>query len=643
MKPQNMNTQKMRSFGLLESLHDTAKSQLKNMPTVQQAVSCPTGAKSTDWITVHIIDFLNQLREIVSASSNICTHDTCPVMNAGSRYQYLWADEEIVQPINCSAPVYAEFLFNWTESKLNGWSDEELSIYFKETARTIFKRLFRIYAHMYYSHFKSMESRGQHVLLNRSFRHFIVFAKKHDLITSVDMKPLEVLIQKMELGKTKRDSKANLRLSRFDMNLPLSLPSPIAEVHDISFEDIIPLPNALSTLAAHAASFKPSVVILGVSNDMESLLAALESCGYLVNRIWDGHSSFEDCIQQTCPDLVIINGIILGKHHDTSILEVVEYCLKSNISFGMTPVSIPLGRRRDVMELLQKYKNTGPCSFTFHPLRFHSSLMNAKYLLEDLSLGKQLGINIQMRISDDEYSKQAVWLSTNDALDIFSWLLGSQDVKITQLKSSMLSDVNIGDIDNIVTLSTTMETENQIVGNIGVTFFAESKRPYSFNIDVIFEHGSVSITETAVTIFEHSKLIGTRETSACGDLYEESMKELLKQLKVHLIAEKQPELVSKADDIEKLEEVYTILPTVQDGFKSRRITDAIYRQTLMREQAVNNVRDILKLSPSRIRSMNESTKIHTGDSRKSAAKQHDDEIPDYYTLLPSPISKSERE
>jgi MOB kinase activator 1 len=48
---------------------------------------------------------------------------------------------------------------------------------FMDVVRTIFKRLFRVYAHIYHSHFKQVCSLGEEAHLNTCFKHFIIFIK----------------------------------------------------------------------------------------------------------------------------------------------------------------------------------------------------------------------------------------------------------------------------------------------------------------------------------------------------------------------------------------------------------------------------------------------------------------------------------
>lgn len=49
-----------------------------------------------------------------------CTPESCPVMSAGPKYEYLWADGTNVKtPLKVSASQYIEYLMTWVENQLN--------------------------------------------------------------------------------------------------------------------------------------------------------------------------------------------------------------------------------------------------------------------------------------------------------------------------------------------------------------------------------------------------------------------------------------------------------------------------------------------------------------------------------------------
>ena len=48
---------------------------------------------------------------------------------------------------------------------------------FLSIAKTILKRLFRVYAHIYHQHFSEVVQLGEEAHLNTSFKHFIFFVQ----------------------------------------------------------------------------------------------------------------------------------------------------------------------------------------------------------------------------------------------------------------------------------------------------------------------------------------------------------------------------------------------------------------------------------------------------------------------------------
>jgi MOB kinase activator 1 len=73
---------------------------------------------------------------------------------------------------------------------------------FDQVVMPIFKRLFRVYAHIYHSHFTPvMELRAeQH--LNTCFKHFALFSMHFQLIPDSELAPLKDLIERLLGGLT---------------------------------------------------------------------------------------------------------------------------------------------------------------------------------------------------------------------------------------------------------------------------------------------------------------------------------------------------------------------------------------------------------------------------------------------------------
>ena len=68
---------------------------------------------------------------------------------------------------------------------------------FLASCKTILKRLFRVYAHIYHQHFREVVSLGEEAHLNTSFKHFIFFVQEFNLIDKRELQPLAELIEKL--------------------------------------------------------------------------------------------------------------------------------------------------------------------------------------------------------------------------------------------------------------------------------------------------------------------------------------------------------------------------------------------------------------------------------------------------------------
>ena len=174
-------------------------------------------------LAVNTVDFFNAISVLYGLLTEACTAESCPTMNAGPKYEYRWADGvKVKKPLECSAPAYVLYLMEWVEGQLD---DEMVSPHdilfagihwlkcplplpqifpqrpgqrfprtFVDTVKTIFKRLFRVYAHIYHSHWDMMVTLGAEAHLNTCFKHFVFFTQQFQLIDAKEMAPLQELI-----------------------------------------------------------------------------------------------------------------------------------------------------------------------------------------------------------------------------------------------------------------------------------------------------------------------------------------------------------------------------------------------------------------------------------------------------------------
>ncbi|PKK18188.1 MOB kinase activator 1A [Columba livia] len=161
---------------------------------LRQAVMLPEGEDLNEWIAVNTVDFFNQINMLYGTITEFCTETSCPVMSAGPRYEYHWADgTNIKKPIKCSAPKYIDYLMTISRCV----SGVPFPKNFMSVAKTILKRLFRVYAHIYHQHFDSVMRLQEEAHLNTSFKHFIFFVQEFNLIDRRELAPLQELIEKL--------------------------------------------------------------------------------------------------------------------------------------------------------------------------------------------------------------------------------------------------------------------------------------------------------------------------------------------------------------------------------------------------------------------------------------------------------------
>ena len=65
---------------------------------------------------------------------------------------------------------------------------------FKKRVSTIFRRFFRVYAHIYHCHADDIKSFNADAHLNTCFKHFLYFVREFQLIDSKELIPLQELI-----------------------------------------------------------------------------------------------------------------------------------------------------------------------------------------------------------------------------------------------------------------------------------------------------------------------------------------------------------------------------------------------------------------------------------------------------------------
>lgn len=195
--------------GKRHKLSEYAKATLGS-GNMRTAVVLPKGEEKNEWLAVNTVDFFNEISLLYGTISEFCKPSSCPTMSAGPLYEYLWADGvKVKKPKKVCASKYVDLLMTWVEDQLNDEQIFPLQIgtdfpkNFQKEVKVIFKRLFRVYAHIYHSHFQKIVSLAAEAHLNTCFKHFIYFVNEFDLIEKKEQAPLNDLIQQL-MGKEKK-------------------------------------------------------------------------------------------------------------------------------------------------------------------------------------------------------------------------------------------------------------------------------------------------------------------------------------------------------------------------------------------------------------------------------------------------------
>jgi len=168
---------------------------------VRQSVKLPPEEDLNEWLAINTFLFYEIATNVSESCESFCTEESCPAMTAGPSVSYAWADgKKVKKPIELPAPKYCEALFEWVFEQLSDTSlfpqDDETKFpkNFKKVVSTIHKRLFRVYAHIFHSHFSQVQEAGGEAHLNSSFKHLMYFILEFNLVEEDELLPLKNLI-----------------------------------------------------------------------------------------------------------------------------------------------------------------------------------------------------------------------------------------------------------------------------------------------------------------------------------------------------------------------------------------------------------------------------------------------------------------
>jgi MOB kinase activator 1 len=172
------------------------------MCNVIEVVARPDGIPEEEWMATCAVDFMNDLNLVVALAKDHCS---CEQMKIG-KTEFAWQDEKsskYKEPTKISAVQYMEELLYWTNSQLQDESfcpttpGAPFPADFKVGIEKMFRRFFRVYGHIYHTHYREIEQLGAVEYLNHVFKKFALFCKVNKTLPEKEIEPLKDLVKMM--------------------------------------------------------------------------------------------------------------------------------------------------------------------------------------------------------------------------------------------------------------------------------------------------------------------------------------------------------------------------------------------------------------------------------------------------------------
>jgi len=177
---------------------------------LQKSVNPPEDWDETheDWIAVRFVEFFNRAKLLydVIEKQGACNPENCKDFKV-NQFEYLWQDAK--DPVYKTAtavpaPVYIALLFDWVDEQIEDdtvfpkTDDQQFPQDFvKKYATKMFTRLFRVFTHIYYSHFGDLETLSAVPHADTFLLQYYFFVTEFKLIKAKEMEPLQMKIDKL--------------------------------------------------------------------------------------------------------------------------------------------------------------------------------------------------------------------------------------------------------------------------------------------------------------------------------------------------------------------------------------------------------------------------------------------------------------
>ena len=183
---------------------------------LKEKVKLPDNVQLEQWIYTNLMDFVETTSILYDSIVDVCTPEVCPEMAAGSHYSYYWTDFNGSDPVPMSAREYILTLFQsisdvFSNPPFNACDKGEFPESFMYMCRAIFKKLFRVYAHVYHHHLIEFTKNGTEAHLNTSFKRFVLFEREFKMISTNEELPLRKLIYRLVEDEEDNSTPEDLR------------------------------------------------------------------------------------------------------------------------------------------------------------------------------------------------------------------------------------------------------------------------------------------------------------------------------------------------------------------------------------------------------------------------------------------------
>jgi MOB kinase activator 1 len=159
-----------------------------------EAVMLPDLERRNAWIVHNARDFVNEvdlLYSVVAADGR--ARFTAPGEGFPPRFEYRWKEGAKGRATRCSSAEYVDRTLAWVVREIDGAAPPDGGAVAADCAARmcgVFKRMLRVFAIMFASHFDGLRRFDAEAHFNTSLKRFVLFALEFDLVEAREYRAL---------------------------------------------------------------------------------------------------------------------------------------------------------------------------------------------------------------------------------------------------------------------------------------------------------------------------------------------------------------------------------------------------------------------------------------------------------------------